>query len=195
MTDVIRCALRDPEAAWIEQGREEARQRALVAGVFRDGRDIDLLHDVCDAWQCTVPDILASVARLRDIAGMSDRDLTFVVQYGARIRAGRRRNHRALALFRSILDPEQRAEYGRCRHVTFAGSEGGTYRTMPSMGRTWRMERRGQVLRHAARYCYHDPDHALPPADVSAAHLLIIRSDEARFLSEANATPTRWAGL
>jgi len=43
-------------------------------------------------------------------------------------------------------------------------------------------------------YCLHDPENELPPADVTIGHLLLLRTDEPRFLRLANATDARGPG-
>lgn len=54
------------------------------------------------------------------------------------------------------------------------------------------------VERHGSRefavgptFCLHDPEQVLPPADVSLAHLLMLRTDEPGFVSAANQYESR----
>lgn len=61
----------------------------------------------------------------------------------------------------------------------------------PSKGITRRVVRRKTKTFAVIRYCYHDPDAHLPPADVALAHFLWLHADEGAFLHSANAYPTR----
>ena len=98
---------------------------------------------------------------------------------------------RAMGLFLSLLTPAQRAEYRCTRRVLLRGSAGGRYRLRPSTGRVCQVEKHGSRWYTVTSYCLHDPDGALPPADSSIGHLLLLLSDEPAFLAEANATDRR----
>lgn len=131
-----------------------------------------------------------------DIDAMTDRErgeFLTIFRYEAWRRSDRARGqgpaqHRALGLFRSLLTPDQHAEWRRRRCVTVRGSAGGRYRIYPVTGQTERVERHGRRWFCRERYCYHDPLAQLPNADTSIAHLLLLTTDEPGFLAAANAT-------
>lgn len=93
---------------------------------------------------------------------------------------------KALGLLRSFLTPEQRATLRRQRYVEVE-TPTALYRLYPSSGITRRVVRRKSKTYATIRYCYHDADALLPPADVSLAHFLMLHADEWGFLTSANA--------
>lgn len=108
---------------------------------------------------------------------------------------------RAMELLMSFLTDSQQRQLRRCRYFVATGSDGGVYRFNPRLGAT------AQVTRHGKRwfvkkiFCLHDdqanPREAMPPADLSLAHLLLLRSDEAEFHRLANVRDARdqlWNG-
>lgn len=98
---------------------------------------------------------------------------------------------RAMGLLRSLLTPEERAHlrrtHGRCFHVV--GSAGGVYRLRPRSRSAERVEKHGSRWFAVERFCYHDPDNELPPADVTIGQMLLLRCDEPGFRAAANVTP------
>ena len=131
------------------------------------------------------------------------RDVWAVRCHHARIRRDKAKDKRpqrtAMQLLRSLLSPNQRAELTRGGNVVVRGSEGGTYRILPRFGHVERVTRNGRRWFVAERYCLHDvqDDDAMPPADLSIAHMLILLSDEPEFLRLANANDARdqlWNG-
>lgn len=107
-----------------------------------------------------------------------------------RRRRQRRPQRRALQLLRSLLTDAQAEQLRRVRHVTVEAASGRRYRILPNTGVTQLVERHGRLDYAIARYCLHDPNSELPPADVAVAHLLWIQADEANFRETANETPT-----
>lgn len=94
---------------------------------------------------------------------------------------------KARALFRSWLTAAQRAELTRTGQVVVTGSAGGRYRIGPTwLATTRRIERHGRRDFAVAQYCLHDAGAELPRADIALAHLLLIVTDEAEFLRQAN---------
>lgn len=93
----------------------------------------------------------------------------------------------ALALLKSWLTRTQRRELTKRREVTITGSSGGRYRLRPMTGACYAVERHGsRLFACGPSFCLHDPERILPPADVSLAHLLMLRTDEPGFLAAAN---------
>lgn len=93
---------------------------------------------------------------------------------------------KAQTLLRTWLTPEQRESLKRKQQFIVIGSIGGRYRLMPRMGRTAKIERHGTRDFETATYCLHDDASELPPADLTLAHYLMIVTDEADFLAQAN---------
>lgn len=93
---------------------------------------------------------------------------------------------KAQRLLRTWLTPEQRESLKRKQQFIVVGSLGGRYRLMPRMGRTARIERHGTRDFETATYCLHDDASELPAADLALAHYLMIMTDEADFLAQAN---------
>lgn len=139
----------------------------LLPGRWRDGTDVS-----ADEWR----DVLALrgyVARMR--------------------RTGASGQKRARVFFRSLLSREQRRELTRASSVVVTVASGRSYRITPRMGCVERVTRHKGRWFACERYCLHDEqdDDAMPPADLSAAHLLMLLSDEAAFLATANARDAR----
>lgn len=105
---------------------------------------------------------------------------------------------RAMRLLRSLLTDSQRWWLRHRRHFLVNGvSTGHVYRLHPYSGTIDRVTKHRTRWFVHTRFCLHDPDIELPPADVSVGHLLLLRSDEPRFLALANATDGRsmfWNG-
>jgi hypothetical protein len=107
----------------------------------------------------------------------------------------RRRLHgapqrRAQKLLRSLLNQNQLQTLKVRGYFFVRGSEGGLYRLNPRFGGACRVEKHGTRYFAVERYCLHDPDNVMPPADVTIGHLLLLRADEPEFLRLANATAT-----
>lgn len=103
---------------------------------------------------------------------------------------------RAMALFRSFLDSQQRATLRHRGFVCVVTASGTAYRVNPRRGTTHRAGQHGTRVYGTTAYCYHDATHELPKADVALAHMLLLLADEGAFLRAANATPRRsqWDG-
>jgi hypothetical protein len=104
---------------------------------------------------------------------------------------------RAMRLLRSLLTPTQLWWLRQRRHFLITGATTGhVYRLNPYFGHTSRVTKHGSRWFVHTRFCLHDPEVLLPPADVMVGHLLLLRADEPRFLELANATDARgMAGL
>lgn len=139
----------------------------LLPGRWRDGTDVS-----ADEWR----DVLA----LRGYAAW-------------RRRTGAPGQKRACVFFRSLLSQEQRRELARASNVVVTVASGRSYRITPRTGCVERVARHKGRWFVCERYCIHDKqdDDAMPPADLSAAHLLMLLSDEAAFLATANARDAR----
>ena len=102
---------------------------------------------------------------------------------------------KAQRLLRTWLTDEQRRELARRQAFDVVGTLGGRYRLRPSMGCTGRIERHGKNYYESATYCLHDDAAELPPADLTLTHYLMIVTDEADFLAQANEYPRKlWDG-
>lgn len=118
------------------------------------------------------------------------------------VRAARREKQigpqrRAYGLLRSFLAGGQLRELRSRRYFTVVGSLGGWYRLRPSCGHVARVEKHGSRWFERDRFCLHDPDNVMPPADVSLGHMLLLVSDESEFLALANRSPVNsllWDG-
>lgn len=113
------------------------------------------------------------------------------VAYEAQRRRRPENQKRAKKLLLSWLTDDQRDELRRREFFTVTGSEGGVYRLRPRNGHVERVEKHGKHWFAIARYCYHDALDECPPADNTLAHLMILSTDEGRFLREANVTHNR----
>lgn len=103
--------------------------------------------------------------------------------------------HRALALFRSWLSPDERAQLRVYRRVRVHGSAGGVYDVTPYQGITTRkLEQHGSRWYSVETFCLHDDPGTLPQPDIALAHLLLLKTDEPRFLATANITIRRPSG-
>lgn len=107
--------------------------------------------------------------------------------YEERRRAAIKPQRRACRLLRSFLNPEQREQLRRNRYFTVVGSAGGIYRLIPETGSCARIEKHGTRWYAVMRYCFHDPDRVMPPADVTLGQMLHLLHDEPGFLAAANA--------
>jgi hypothetical protein len=104
---------------------------------------------------------------------------------------------RSRQLLRSFLSEKQRREFSQNRQIVVIGSLGGRYRLYPHTGACKGLERHGKRWFAVRRFCLHDPEGLLPPADVSLAQMLLLLQDEAAFLAKANVTEQRstlWNG-
>jgi uncharacterized protein YeaC (DUF1315 family) len=127
-----------------------------------------------------------------------DRQSVLAVRvYEARIRRARRHRgrvqNRAMAMFRSLLTPRQRAELTSSGCVVLTLASGNAYRIIPKIGGVERVTRHGTRWFVAERFCIHDEqdDDAMPPADLATAHLLLLLASEDEFLATANARNAR----
>lgn len=103
----------------------------------------------------------------------------------------------ALGLLRRYLNAEQKRMLRACRYFNIEGSAGGLYRLGPHTGMVWIVERHGKRFYSMDSFCYHDPEGELPPADVTLGQLLLLLTDEPKFLAEANRRESRrsmWNG-
>lgn len=108
---------------------------------------------------------------------------------------GRQGNRRALRLLRSMLTSEQREQLRRDRAFRQMVPSGNAYRLLPSAGITQRIEFHGTRWFGVGGYCLHpDLDLSIPNADTTIGHLLMLRHDEATFLTKANFTERRHGG-
>lgn len=127
-----------------------------------------------------------------------------IAERRAKLGGGQRR---ALRLLRTFLTPAQREQLGRNRAFVVALPSGRAYRLHPNTGWVARVERHGSRWVACATYCLHEPDlevipempgavtvPAIPPADRTIGHLLLLLADEARFLALANYTARRHGG-
>jgi len=96
----------------------------------------------------------------------------------------------ARALLRTLLDPEQLAQsYVAHRGIDVIGPDTGMmYRLFANAGVTQLVSPGVNGMHYEGSFCLHG-DEELPPADVSIAHLLWIRTDEMGFLETANFHP------
>ena len=97
----------------------------------------------------------------------------------------------ALRLLRSLLTDKQRRQMSQCHYFYVTGSEGGVYRLWPYHGFTGIVEQVGYVGGQKVfpvRYCFHEEEGTVPPADRIIAQMLLIMADERSFLFQANAT-------
>lgn len=104
---------------------------------------------------------------------------------------------KAMTLLKTLLTPTQRQWLKRRRYFLLRAKSGHVYRLMPNFGNTSRVTLHGSRWFDHTQFCLHDQPRELPPADVTIAHLLLLRTDEARFLELANATDARmmfWNG-
>lgn len=105
---------------------------------------------------------------------------------------------KAMRLLRTLLTPNQLWWLRNRRYFLVGGHKTNhTYRLRPQYGTVSRVTKHKTRWFVHTQYCLHDPDVKLPPADVSISHLLLLRADEDRFLSTANATDARsmfWNG-
>jgi hypothetical protein len=121
-------------------------------------------------------------------------DLLALRVYAHRLRARRRWGRaqaRARRLLRSLLSAEQRGQLRRWRYFLVAAPSGSVYRLNPRCGHVERVERHGRRWFVREAFCLHDApdDGQMPPADLSVAHLLLLRADEEAFLATANRNP------
>lgn len=98
---------------------------------------------------------------------------------------------RARSLLRSFLTPAQNRQLMRSRFFLVVGNAGGIYRLVPESGSVARVEKHGSRYYATTRYCLHDPDEEMPPADVTLGQMLLLLCDEPAFIAQANATNHR----
>lgn len=104
-----------------------------------------------------------------------------------RDRLGGPAQHRALCLLRTWLTPQQRRDLRTRREFAVTGSAGGRYRLRPATGSVQAVERhKTREFAIGTTFCLHDPENALPAADVTLAHLLMLWTDEPGFLAASN---------
>lgn len=96
---------------------------------------------------------------------------------------------RAFRLLKTFLNKRQREQLDQRRCFHARGSRGGVYELIPATGAAFRLIRRGARWRRVEGLCLHDPDRRIPTADVSLAHLILLRHNEAAFRRIANVTP------
>jgi len=101
---------------------------------------------------------------------------------------------RAMKLLRSLLPKAQREQLRRNRYFIVEAPSGNGYRFLPKLGMVERVARHGRRWFATHRFCIHDdqsdPAQAMPPADLTVAHLLLISADEGVFLATANSRAT-----
>lgn len=95
---------------------------------------------------------------------------------------------KGMKLLRSLLSDEQRKSLRAGRYFYVSTKSGATFRFLPRSGFTERVARHGKRWFTKSHFCLHDPegDDQMPPADIVIAHLLLILTDEKRFLAMAN---------
>ncbi len=93
---------------------------------------------------------------------------------------------KATVLLKSWLPAEARLQLAQRGEFYLTGTVGGTYRLHPRSGNTWRVQKHGTRWFAMSNLCLHDPAGELPRADIVLAHALMILTDEADFLAQAN---------
>ena len=136
-----------------------------------------------------------------DFDERSRQEIRMLILYEIRrlseIRESRRRGRdpsqkRALELLKTFLNPDQlRTLEANGKNFRVQGTMGGTYRLWPRRGLAEKIVWRRKKWFLEMSCCYHDPEKSLPPADVTIAQLLLIRTDEMEFLRSSNHTRTR----
>lgn len=130
-------------------------------------------------------------------------DIRAVRLYIGRLLARRKRSRpqrKAMKLLRSLLSPDQKRQLRQGKVFVVVAPSGNGYRFCPQSGSVIRVTRHGDRWFRLTSYCLHDdrddPD-AMPPADLTVTHLLMILADEQEFLATANARDVRdqlWNG-
>ena len=116
----------------------------------------------------------------------------YEVQNRGEYRAKRAKSQRrALNLLRSFLTPAQKKRLRDRSSFEVTGSAGGVYRLTPVTGTIYGLERHGKYWYGINRFCYHDTDRQVPPADVTIGQMMLLLSDEPAFLAEAHVTNCR----
>ena len=140
--------------------------------------------------------------RWADSTAITERESLDVLTMYAYALRQRRRNRpiaqrKAMRLLRTLLSPEQRRTLRSGRYFYVTTWSGVTFRFLPRCGFTERVERHGKRWYSRSHFCLHDDNEELPPADIVMAHLLLIISNEGKFLAMANEHETRrqlWNG-
>ncbi|HXJ56432.1 MAG TPA: hypothetical protein VNU68_07180 [Verrucomicrobiae bacterium] len=127
------------------------------------------------------------------------RSAMLMVEYIGRCQRKPPGQRAAMRLLRSLLSPEQRRtlRVSKCFYATSPG--GATFRFIPRVGQTARVERHGSRYFRVSTFCLHDEEGTdkMPPADIALAHMLLIKADEERFFAMANEhkdSPQMWNG-
>lgn len=128
-----------------------------------------------------------------DGSAITDREIRDVVAlfvYALQLRQSKhlKGQRKAMRLLRSLLSAEQRRQLRRSRYFYATTASGVVFRFIPRRGLTERVILHGKRFYAASHFCLHDPedDDQMPPADLTVAHLLLITTDEPRFLEMAN---------
>lgn len=95
---------------------------------------------------------------------------------------------KARRLLRSLLSASQLRSLRRSKCFVVVTPGGSTYRLDPRYGTAERVEKHGRRYFVRAGFCLHDEkdSDAMPPADVTIGHMLLLLADEAMFLATAN---------
>jgi hypothetical protein len=163
-----------------------AHVRRLIAG--------EVMPDSVPLWE---DQSTATEAEMRTIEG--------ILRYEAILALGRQdkaeqrpAQRKARRLLRSILTADQVSELRRRRCFTVVAASGRHYRLDPACGKVTEVERHGKNFYERRSFCLHpDPEHTLPPADITVAQMCLLLADEHTFLEEANVTEHRsllWDG-
>jgi hypothetical protein len=127
---------------------------------------------------------------LYDWSGWTDEEQNRAILLACyEVRFGRKRdNRKAMRLLKTWLTEEQRSDLRRLGWFYVTGSAGGRYRLRPHCAHVEKVEKHGKHWFGKVRYCFHDVEEILPPADVTLAHMLHLVTDEDDFLARANPT-------
>lgn len=128
------------------------------------------------------------VAKAGSLSEAERERLAMWIHYDLRQRLHDKAQPRALKLLRSFLTPKQRRQLRSSIVFDVVGSAGGLYRLAPLGSYIARLVERNGRRYAVLRYCFHDPETVLPPADVMIGTMLHLMTDEAGFLAEANAS-------
>lgn len=137
--------------------------------------------------------LISPIERIYDddtMTAQEQADAANMVLYELKYRQHQRGQKKALPLLRRYLTPTQRQDMRRRLVFTVVGSEGGIYQLAPHSGAVFgELVQKGKRCYRGATFCYHDPESVLPAADVALGQMLLIMTDEPKFLAEANRRP------
>lgn len=146
-------------------------------------------------WMMRVVRALADGAMTADEL-MDNHDLTskqratifhlavYEIQYQARHHNKAQR--RAYRLLRRFLSPKQRSDLRTKRYFNVVSSSGRLYRLRPSTGAVYMVEHHRTRDFEKIAYCIHSELKRIPAADETIAHMMLLQTDEDRFLDIAH---------